>query len=116
MIPAWARVAGRQVLVTNGDGIIVAGVRYVLGSNADGPIVAASPLEAGMLGRRLIDVLGPSQPLTTFGAAAGVLEIPLADGTPRLRDRARPLVVQRRARRSSIRAARRSRPGGPIPR
>jgi len=27
-------------------------------------------------------VLGPSQPLTTFGAAAGVLEIPLADGSP----------------------------------
>jgi two-component system cell cycle sensor histidine kinase PleC len=35
-----------------------------------------------MAGRRLIDVLGPAQPLTTFGAAAGVLEIPLADGSP----------------------------------
>ena len=34
-----------------------------------------------MVGRRLIDVLGPTQPLTTFGAAAGVLEIPLADGS-----------------------------------
>ncbi len=81
-IPPWARVASRQVLVANGDGIIVAGTRYVLGSNADGPIVASVALEAGMLGRRLIDVLGPSQPLTTFGAAAGVLEIPLADGRP----------------------------------
>ena len=56
----------------------------VLGSNADGPIVAPAPLEAGMIGRHLIDVLGPSQPLTTFGAAAGVREIP----SPR---RARPL-------------------------
>ena len=35
----------------------------------------------GILGRRLIDVLGPTQPLTTFGAAAGVLEVPLADGS-----------------------------------
>ena len=33
-------------------------------------------------GSNLIDVLGPVQPLTTLGAAAGVLEIPLADGTP----------------------------------
>jgi len=79
-IPAWARVAGRQVLVANADGIIVAGVRHVLGSNADGPVVAQASLEAAMIGRRLIDVLGPAQPLTTFGAAAGVLEIPLADG------------------------------------
>ena len=43
--------------------------------------VATAPLEAGIVGRRLIDVLGPTQPLTTFGAAAGVLEIPLADGS-----------------------------------
>jgi two-component system cell cycle sensor histidine kinase PleC len=42
---------------------------------------ASAPLDAGMAGRRLIDVLGPAQPLTTFGAAAGVLEIPLADGS-----------------------------------
>ena len=34
-----------------------------------------------MIGRRLLDVLGAGQPLTTFGAAAGVMEIPLADGT-----------------------------------
>src|SRR5262249_44257986 len=34
------------------------------------------------LGQRLIDVLGPTQPLTTFGAMAGVLEISLPDGTP----------------------------------
>ena len=39
------------------------------------------PIEPGILGRRLIDVLGPTQPLTTFGAAAGVLEVPLADGS-----------------------------------
>ena len=31
-------------------------------------------------GGRILDVLGPSQPLTTFGAAAGTREITLADG------------------------------------
>src|SRR5262249_20842663 len=79
MIPAWARAAGREVLVADGDGVIIAGVRHETVSGADGPAVATVPLPEGMLGRRLIDVLGPTQPLTTFGAAAGVLEIPLAD-------------------------------------
>src|SRR5207253_1444275 len=50
-------------------------------TNANGSTSATALLEAGVVGRRLIDVLGPTQPLTTFGAAAGVLEIPLADGS-----------------------------------
>ena len=33
------------------------------------------------IGRRLIDLLGPTQPLTTFGAGAGVMEITLPDDT-----------------------------------
>ena len=82
VIPSWARAPGRQVLIANGDGVIVAGIRHEVVTNADGAISATAPLEAGMVGRRLIDVLGPAQPLTTFGAAAGVLEIPLADGSP----------------------------------
>ena len=81
MIPSWARAAGRQVLVANGDGVIIAGVRHETVSNADGTRITTAPLEAGIVGRRLIDVLGPTQPLTTFGAAAGVLEIPLSDGS-----------------------------------
>jgi two-component system, cell cycle sensor histidine kinase PleC len=81
MIPSWARAPGRQVLLANGEGMIIAGIRHELVSNADGTASATAPLEAGMVGRRLIDVLGPTQPLTTFGAAAGVLEIPLADGS-----------------------------------
>jgi two-component system, cell cycle sensor histidine kinase PleC len=80
-MPSWGRAPGRQVLVANSQGVIVAGIRHELVSNADGTTSASSPLEAGMVGRRLIDVLGPTQPLTTFGAAAGVLEIPLADGS-----------------------------------
>jgi two-component system cell cycle sensor histidine kinase PleC len=58
--------------------VIVAAVRHEAANNGDGTLVATSPL---IVGRRLIDVLGPTQPLTTFGAAAGVLEIPLADGS-----------------------------------
>ena len=60
--------------------MIIAGLRHVYVSNPDGAFVASEPLEAGMIGRRLVDVLGAGQPLTTFGAAAGVMEIPLADG------------------------------------
>jgi two-component system, cell cycle sensor histidine kinase PleC len=82
VMPSWARAPGRQVLIANGEGVIVAGIRHEVVTNADGAISATAPLEAGMVGRRLIDVLGPAQPLTTFGAAAGVLEIPLADGSP----------------------------------
>jgi two-component system cell cycle sensor histidine kinase PleC len=82
MMPSWARSPGRQVLIANGEGVIVAGIRHDLVTNADGTMSASAPLDAGMAGRRLIDVLGPAQPLTTFGAAAGVLEIPLADGSP----------------------------------
>src|SRR6516164_4609201 len=82
VMPTWARAPGRQVLIANSDGVIVAGIRHEVVTNADGATSATAPLEAGMVGRRLIDVLGPAQPLTTFGAAAGVLEIPLADGSP----------------------------------
>src|SRR6266849_6593901 len=81
LVPAWARAPGRQVLVANGEGMIVAAVRHAAVASAEGTTVATTPLEAGIVGRRLIDVLGPTQPLTTFGAAAGVLEIPLADGS-----------------------------------
>src|SRR5712671_7015675 len=81
VMPSWARAPGRQVLIANGEGVIVAGIRHEVVTNADGAISATAPLEAGVVGRRLIDVLGPAQPLTTFGAAAGVLEIPLADGS-----------------------------------
>src|ERR1700684_4119539 len=53
-IPSWAIASGRSVLITDGAG----------------KIIAALPGGTGMLGRNLIDVLGRSQPLTTFGAGA----------------------------------------------
>jgi two-component system cell cycle sensor histidine kinase PleC len=63
-LPAWAAAADRSILV--GD--------------ADGTIIASVPSDPQKLGRHILDVLGPAQPLTTFGAAAGTLEITLADG------------------------------------
>ena len=54
------------------------GRRYLI-SDADGMIVAAVP-KLPVLGQSLLNTLGPAQPLTTFGASAGVLEITLSDG------------------------------------
>src|SRR5215472_330193 len=76
LLPPWARAAGRQVLVTNSDGVIVAGLRLetingdATGNNAnpDATAIVTAPLGPDVVGHRLIDVLGPSQPLTTFGA------------------------------------------------
>ncbi len=80
-VPAWARASGRSLLVSNVEGTVVAGVRDVIITNVDGPVLASVPPLPGTIGQRLLDILGPSQPLTTFGAAAGVLEIALPDGT-----------------------------------
>ncbi len=62
-LPPWATDAGRQFLLTNAEGVVA----------------AATPPTNATIGRRLIDLLGPTQPLTTFGAGAGVMEITLAD-------------------------------------
>ena len=63
-LPAWAADGDRSVLVADSDGTIVASV----------------PNDPRAARPALLDVLGPSQPLTTFGAAAGTLEITLPDG------------------------------------
>jgi two-component system cell cycle sensor histidine kinase PleC len=81
IMPAWALVPGRQVLLTNADGTIVAAVRVGILSG-DGMITAVPQADKAAVGRRLTDILGPSQPLDTLGAVAGVLEIALADSTP----------------------------------
>ena len=56
------------------------GGRTVLVADGSGTITAAAPARAAV-GHTLVDVLGPDQPLTTFGATAGALETPLSDGT-----------------------------------
>jgi two-component system cell cycle sensor histidine kinase PleC len=81
-IPAWARAPGRRLLVTNADGIIVAGVSHVLINDSGRLIVTPVPLDAEMMGHRLLDVLGREQSLTTFAAAAGMVELTLPDATP----------------------------------
>ena len=63
VLPPWATATGRHFLLTNADGVVA----------------AATPATDATIGRRLIDLLGPTQPLTTFGASAGVLEITLPD-------------------------------------
>jgi two-component system cell cycle sensor histidine kinase PleC len=65
VLPSWATVAGRRFLLTN----------------AEGMVTAAIPATDAMIGRRLLDLLGPTQPLTTFGASAGVMEITLPGDT-----------------------------------
>ncbi|HVQ11872.1 MAG TPA: PAS domain-containing protein, partial [Methyloceanibacter sp.] len=54
--------------------------RMALLANTDGKIEARAPLQ-GEAPEDLLSILGPQQPLTTLGANAGVLEMPLADGT-----------------------------------
>jgi two-component system cell cycle sensor histidine kinase PleC len=65
VLPPWAAAAGRRFLLTNAEGVVAAAT-----PGADSPI-----------GRRLIDLLGPTQSLTTFGAGAGVMDIILPDET-----------------------------------
>src|SRR5262249_57896984 len=61
-LPLHATDGGREIFVTDLEGIIIA--------------AAPRPIT----GRPLLDILGPAQPLTTFGASAGVLETPLPAG------------------------------------
>ncbi len=67
-LPLWATGAGRRFLLSNEQGVVT----------------AAIPATDRTIGRRLIDLLGATQPLTTFGASAGVMEITLPDGPPAL--------------------------------
>jgi two-component system cell cycle sensor histidine kinase PleC len=64
-LPSWAAQGARGILVADADGTIVAGI----------------PNAPQQIGRHILDVLGPLQPLTTFGAAADTREIVLPDGT-----------------------------------
>jgi len=56
--------------------------RQILLADPGGQIIASAPLRHDLEGRSLNALLGESQPLTIFGARAGVLELQLTDGTP----------------------------------
>jgi two-component system cell cycle sensor histidine kinase PleC len=55
--------------------------RNILLSNADGVITAGIPPVGAPIGQKLSGVLGDVPALTILGASAGVVEIPLADGS-----------------------------------
>src|SRR5579859_2542726 len=67
-LPDWAAGAGRRALIADDDG----------------RIVAAIPDDPPLHGRSILDVLGPFQPLTTFGAHAHTMAIVLPDGATAL--------------------------------
>jgi two-component system cell cycle sensor histidine kinase PleC len=58
--------------------------RQILVSNAEGMVIAAAPSSAGIVGRRLPDILGASQPPAALAEDASVLDIVLADETQAL--------------------------------
>jgi len=55
--------------------------RIFLVTDQDGTIVASAPVQPSLESRPIGDLLSPSQPLTVFGARAGVLSLPVAFGT-----------------------------------
>jgi two-component system cell cycle sensor histidine kinase PleC len=56
------------------------GGRIALLADAEGQIQGRAPLDGSRSGN-LLTILGPQQPLTVFGAEAGVLRLALVDGT-----------------------------------
>jgi two-component system cell cycle sensor histidine kinase PleC len=64
-LPPWATGAGRRFILTYASGVVA----------------AATPGPDTTVGRSLIDLFGPTQLLTTFGAGAGVMDITLPDDT-----------------------------------
>ena len=62
---------------------IANGRRFFL-ADQSGKIVAAEPESPHAIGKSLIDLLGPSQPLTVYADRAGVIEIAVPDGSEAL--------------------------------
>jgi two-component system, cell cycle sensor histidine kinase PleC len=50
--------------------------RVFLVTDQSGTIVASAPIQPDIESRPITDLIGPSQPLTVFGARAGVLSVP----------------------------------------
>ena len=63
-LPAGATLEGRRVLLADGSG----------------EVRATAPITAKRDGKALLQILGKDQPVTTFGAQAGVIQLTLADG------------------------------------
>lgn len=67
-LPAGATLKGRRVLLTD----------------VTGTVRATAPITVRNDGEMLLEILGQNQPITTFGAKAGVLQFALTDGTEML--------------------------------
>jgi two-component system cell cycle sensor histidine kinase PleC len=80
--PLWRNA--QQVLDQARTARTTAAGRHILVSNPEGVVVAAAPSPTGFVGRKLHDILGETQPLTALGADAGVMEIQLSDNHPAL--------------------------------
>ncbi len=63
-LPAGATLEGRRILLADGSGAVK----------------ATAPITANRDDKALLQILGKDQPVTTFGAQAGVLQLTLADG------------------------------------
>jgi len=63
-LPAGATSNGRKILI----------------ADPDGKITASAPIQPALEGQPLTDVFGATQPLTVFGARAGVMVIRTTDG------------------------------------
>ena len=72
-------VAPGKVLSALASRHLAAHGRVVHISGEDGQVVASEPA-IGQTRRTLVDLLGPTQPLTAFGDRAGVMRITLPDG------------------------------------
>jgi two-component system, cell cycle sensor histidine kinase PleC len=64
IVPPRTTIAGRRVLIANGEGTII----------------ASAPAGTGMIGRPLAEVLGRAEVLTILGASAGVQELVQSNG------------------------------------
>jgi two-component system, cell cycle sensor histidine kinase PleC len=76
---AAGRGAPRELLEGALSSRALSGGRRILLGNAEGRIAAAVP-DGRLVGTRLIDALGDTQPLTILGASAGVMDIALNGG------------------------------------
>lgn len=81
-IPSWARAPGRRILLSNADGVVVAGLSHMLVSDAGRLVITPASLDGRTLGHRLLDVLGHDQSLTTFAGTTGAAEVTLPDAMP----------------------------------
>jgi two-component system cell cycle sensor histidine kinase PleC len=81
-VPSWMRTPGRRLMVTNAEGVVIAGLSHALISEAGRSVIMPVPLDAQTLGRRLADILGPAQKLSANTAAVNDLTLP--DGTAAL--------------------------------